>query len=179
MANPRIVQVDGFEVVYLDPSSNTIAAADETAQYGVSLSGGLGSDLGGERAVLRHGRENVFFWFSDVQKEDPDLYRFLWDLMRHWGGRLYYFTDGRKPEDGAHALRILRSYKSGEKLTLSVLRQLITVASGILPPSAISSHPTSFLPFALKNAPILPMNLVHSIHKLLTANCPNKRLYTI
>jgi len=31
--------------------------------------------------------------------------------------------DGRKPEDGAHAMRILRSYKPGEKLTLSVLRQ--------------------------------------------------------
>jgi len=31
--------------------------------------------------------------------------------------------DGRKPEDGAHAMRILRSYKPGEKLTLAVLRQ--------------------------------------------------------
>ena len=31
--------------------------------------------------------------------------------------------DGRKPEDGAHALRILRSYKPGEKLNLVVLRQ--------------------------------------------------------
>jgi S1-C subfamily serine protease len=31
--------------------------------------------------------------------------------------------DGRKPDDGAHAMRILRSYKPGEKLTLSVLRQ--------------------------------------------------------
>jgi C-terminal processing protease CtpA/Prc len=31
--------------------------------------------------------------------------------------------DGRKPEDGAHALRILRSYKPGEKLNLAVLRQ--------------------------------------------------------
>ena len=31
--------------------------------------------------------------------------------------------DGRKPEDGAHALRILRSYKAGEKLSLGILRQ--------------------------------------------------------
>jgi S1-C subfamily serine protease len=31
--------------------------------------------------------------------------------------------DGRKPDDGAHAMRILRSYKPGEKLTLAVLRQ--------------------------------------------------------
>ena len=38
-------------------------------------------------------------------------------------GDVIQTIDGRKPEDGAHALRILRSYKSGEKLTSSVLRQ--------------------------------------------------------
>lgn len=38
-------------------------------------------------------------------------------------GDVIQSIDGRKPEDGAHALRILRSYKSGEKLSLSVLRQ--------------------------------------------------------
>jgi hypothetical protein len=94
-----IKQYEGFEVVYLTPSTNSLVAVEETALYSVSLSGGLGSALAGERAVRLHGRENVFFWFSDVQKEDHDLYRFLWDLMRRWGGRLYYFTDGRKPED--------------------------------------------------------------------------------
>ena len=38
-------------------------------------------------------------------------------------GDVIQAIDGRKPEDGAHALRILRSYKSGEKLQLTVLRQ--------------------------------------------------------
>jgi C-terminal processing protease CtpA/Prc len=38
-------------------------------------------------------------------------------------GDVIQSIDGRKPDDGAHALRILRSYKAGEKLTLSVLRQ--------------------------------------------------------
>jgi len=38
-------------------------------------------------------------------------------------GDVIQTIDGRKPEDGAHALRILRSYKSGEKLQLQVLRQ--------------------------------------------------------
>ena len=38
-------------------------------------------------------------------------------------GDVIQAIDGRKPEDGGHALRILRSYKSGEKLTLAVLRQ--------------------------------------------------------
>ncbi len=38
-------------------------------------------------------------------------------------GDVIQSIDGRKPEDGAHALRILRSYKTGEKLNLTVLRQ--------------------------------------------------------
>jgi C-terminal processing protease CtpA/Prc len=38
-------------------------------------------------------------------------------------GDVIQSIDGRKPEDGGHALRILRSYKSGEKLNLTVLRQ--------------------------------------------------------
>jgi C-terminal processing protease CtpA/Prc len=42
--------------------------------------------------------------------------------------------DGRKPEDGAHALRILRSYKPGEKLNLAVLRQKKTMTLAITMP---------------------------------------------
>jgi membrane-associated protease RseP (regulator of RpoE activity) len=38
-------------------------------------------------------------------------------------GDVIQSIDGRKPEDGAHAMRILRSYRGGESLTLSVLRQ--------------------------------------------------------
>jgi hypothetical protein len=38
-------------------------------------------------------------------------------------GDVVQAIDGRKPENGPHALRILRSYRSGEKLNLTVLRQ--------------------------------------------------------
>ncbi|HTU65973.1 MAG TPA: PDZ domain-containing protein [Steroidobacteraceae bacterium] len=38
-------------------------------------------------------------------------------------GDVIQSIDGRKPTDGGHALRILRSYKPGEKLGLTVLRQ--------------------------------------------------------
>ena len=38
-------------------------------------------------------------------------------------GDVIQSIDGRKPDDGAHAMRILRSYRSGEKVTLNVLRQ--------------------------------------------------------
>jgi hypothetical protein len=45
-------------------------------------------------------------------------------------GDVLQSIDGRKPDDGPHALRILRSYSSGEQLNLSVLRQRkpVTVA---------------------------------------------------
>ena len=38
-------------------------------------------------------------------------------------GDVIQTIDGRKPDSGAHALRILRSYRAGEKLSLTVLRQ--------------------------------------------------------
>jgi C-terminal processing protease CtpA/Prc len=45
------------------------------------------------------------------------------DSLKLEDGDVIQLIDGRKPTDGAHALRILRSYKSGEKLNLTVLRQ--------------------------------------------------------
>jgi len=45
------------------------------------------------------------------------------DALKLEDGDVIQAIDGRKPTDGAHALRILRSYKSGEKLSLTVLRQ--------------------------------------------------------
>ena len=49
-------------------------------------------------------------------------------------GDVLQAIDGRKPEDGGHALRILRSYKSGEKLNLTVLRQRKPLALAVTMP---------------------------------------------
>jgi hypothetical protein len=49
-------------------------------------------------------------------------------------GDVIQSIDGRKPDDGAHALRILRSYKSGEKLTIGVLRQRTPVSLAVTMP---------------------------------------------
>jgi C-terminal processing protease CtpA/Prc len=49
-------------------------------------------------------------------------------------GDVIQSIDGRKPEDGAHALRILRSYKTGEKLNLTVLRQRKPVTLAVTMP---------------------------------------------
>ena len=49
-------------------------------------------------------------------------------------GDVILTIDGRKPEDGAHAMRILRSYKSGEKLSMTVLRQRKSIPLSITMP---------------------------------------------
>jgi S1-C subfamily serine protease len=49
-------------------------------------------------------------------------------------GDVLQSIDGRKPEDGGHALRILRSYKSGEKLNIAVLRQRKPVTLAVTMP---------------------------------------------
>jgi S1-C subfamily serine protease len=49
-------------------------------------------------------------------------------------GDVLQAIDGRKPDDGPHALRILRSYRSGEKLNLTVLRQRKPVTLAVTMP---------------------------------------------
>ena len=56
------------------------------------------------------------------------------DAFKLEDGDVLQTIDGRKPEDGAHAMRILRSYKSGEKLNLTVLRQRKPVTLAITMP---------------------------------------------
>ena len=98
-ATVQVQTYQGYEIFSLDPSNNAQVARNETAPSIVSISGGLGSALAGERAIQRYGRDNVALWFADTLEEDEDLYRFLHDLMKRWEGRLYYYTDGRTPPD--------------------------------------------------------------------------------
>jgi C-terminal processing protease CtpA/Prc len=49
-------------------------------------------------------------------------------------GDVIVSIDGRKPDDGAHAMRILRSYKTGEKLNIAVLRQRKPLTLAIVMP---------------------------------------------
>jgi S1-C subfamily serine protease len=49
-------------------------------------------------------------------------------------GDVIQSIDGRKPDDGTHAMRILRSYRAGEKVTLNVLRQRKPVSLAITMP---------------------------------------------
>lgn len=65
--------------------------------YIVSLSGGVASAVAADRAIERYGREVVALWIADTMWEDSDLWRFVDDLMRRWGGELIKYCDGRTP----------------------------------------------------------------------------------
>lgn len=56
------------------------------------------------------------------------------DAFKLEDGDVVQAIDGRKPDDGAHAMRILRSYRSGEKLNLTVLRQRKPVTLAVTMP---------------------------------------------
>jgi hypothetical protein len=66
-------------------------------------------------------------------------------------GDVIQAIDGRKPEDGAHALRILRSYKPGEKLKLDVLRQRKAMTLAITMPD--SPEPMDHFEMAVPGVP--------------------------
>jgi S1-C subfamily serine protease len=67
-------------------------------------------------------------------------------------GDVIQSIDGRKPEDGAHAMRILRSYRSGEKVNLNVLRQRKPLTLAITMPERPEFDEDHFF-----NAPVPPI----------------------
>lgn len=56
----------------------------------VSLSGGVSSDVAADRVIAKYGRDKVHLWAADTQAEDEDLWRFVLDLMKKWGGKYQY-----------------------------------------------------------------------------------------
>ena len=77
-------------------------------------------EFGGMELARLTPKLGAYFGTNDgvlvVQAPDNEVFK-LED------GDVIQSIDGRKPDDGAHAMRILRSYRSGEKVTLNVLRQ--------------------------------------------------------
>jgi hypothetical protein len=76
------------------------------------------------------------------------------DALKLEDGDVIQAIDGRKPEDGAHALRILRSYKPGEKLSLNVLRQRKPLTLAITMPD--SPEPMDHFEMAAPPVPPAP-----------------------
>jgi C-terminal processing protease CtpA/Prc len=74
------------------------------------------------------------------------------DAFKLEDGDVLQTIDGRKPEDGGHALRILRSYKSGEKLNITVLRQRKPVTLAVTMPE----RPEMGDNFMFESMPVMP-----------------------
>jgi C-terminal processing protease CtpA/Prc len=72
-------------------------------------------------------------------------------------GDVLQSIDGRKPDDGPHALRILRSYSPGEKLNLTVLRQRKPVTVSVTMPERHDMDEVFFRGAAPVVAPLPPM----------------------
>src|SRR5205814_776070 len=77
-------------------------------------------DFGGMELASITPKLGAYFGVTDgvLVVQAPDSAAFKLE-----DGDVIQSIDGRKPENGAHALRILRSYGGGEKLNIAVLRQ--------------------------------------------------------
>lgn len=64
-------------------------------KYIVSYSGGAGSWGAARRLIEKHGKDDVILVFMDTNSEDADLYRFLWQSVRHLSAEFVYLADGR------------------------------------------------------------------------------------
>jgi C-terminal processing protease CtpA/Prc len=78
-------------------------------------------------------------------------------------GDVLQAIDGRKPDDGPHALRILRSYRSGEKLNLTVLRQRKSVTIAVTMPEREDMGDVMWESAVPMTAPLPPMPAVPAI----------------
>ncbi len=78
------------------------------------------------------------------------------DVFKLEDGDVIQSIDGRKPDDGGHAMRILRSYRSGEKLNVTVLRQRKPVTVAVTMPERPEFDGDAFQ-FQAPIPPDLPM----------------------
>jgi hypothetical protein len=71
-------------------------------------------------------------------------------------GDVIQLIDGRKPTDGAHAFRILRSYKSDETLNLTVLRQHKPMTLTVKMPDRGEMDDNMFMTAPMPELPLMP-----------------------
>ena len=81
--------------------------------------------------------------------------------------------DGRVPQNGAHAIRILCSYQPGEKVRLDLMRQRKPVAEFLVVPSVPRGRSGHAAPRANPMNPLNPANPVNPPNPLNPLNPPN------
>jgi len=117
----------GTPMVSTGPMGGAMASMPMTDGFGPFFAG----EFGGMELARITPKLGAYFGTNDgvLVVQAPDNAAFKLE-----DGDVIQSIDGRKPEDGAHALRILRSYKSGEKLNVNVLRQRKTMTLAITMP---------------------------------------------
>jgi len=65
----------------------------------VALSGGKASAWCADWALRTYHKEDVILYFNDTRWEHPDLYRFLYDLSRHFKHPITVDSNGMSPEE--------------------------------------------------------------------------------
>lgn len=80
-------------------------------KYVLSLSGGAGSAVAGERAGERYGWENILPWIADTLWEDADLWRLVDRICARWGVVPFIHRDGRTPLQVAEDHSIIPNQK--------------------------------------------------------------------
>lgn len=80
-------------------------------KYVLSLSGGAGSAVAGERAGERYGWENILPWIADTSWEDADLWRLVDQICARWGVTPFIHRDGRTPLQVAEDHSIIPNQK--------------------------------------------------------------------
>jgi C-terminal processing protease CtpA/Prc len=110
--------------IFTNPSGPMLAMGAGEAMSAMPLMNGgepfFVGEFGGMELARITPKLGAYFGVTDgvLVVQAPDNAAFKLE-----DGDVIQSIDGRKPDDGAHALRILRSYKPGEKLSLAVLRQ--------------------------------------------------------
>ncbi len=122
--------------IFTNPSGPMIAmGAGGEAMAGMPVMNGFGPFFAGEFGGMELARITpklgAYFGVTEgvLVVQAPDNAAFKLE-----DGDVIQAIDGRKPDDGAHALRILRSYKPGEKLNLSVQRQRKPMSLAVVMP---------------------------------------------
>ena len=76
-----------------------------------SFSGGLSSAVMTDRVIKKYSRKKIIIWIADTLIENEDLWRFVSDCMKQWGGKLFKHVDGRTPFDVAEQKQIIPNQK--------------------------------------------------------------------
>lgn len=155
VARPRMVEdrVFAFQMPDIDVDAGAIASGIGTMPFVHQFRTFLHGEFSGLELATITPKLGSYFGVNEgvlvVQAPKDDTFKLE-------EGDVIQAIDGRKPADGPHALRILRSYKGGEKLKLSVYRQRKPLTLDVTMPERPEGDVMFHRAFPTPGAPIAP-----------------------